>query len=88
MDHYLQQLKYADFPMPYANNISDAPLFKDGFPDLVKTPSEYIARAQEIGVCTIGKSFSLPDETEKYEKSLSVITSYSIHYTKLYEKRR
>jgi len=69
LDHYLQHLRDYNFPMPYADDVTKAPLFQT----LRRTPctvDEYEADVQPKGVCTIGRRNEVSIDLEQYEKNL------------------
>ncbi|MBR0599973.1 carbon-nitrogen hydrolase family protein [Sinanaerobacter chloroacetimidivorans] len=69
MDHYLQHLYEYAFPMPYSNNILDAPLYTA----LTKAPGniqEYENQVKEIGLLEIGKSTGDMLDTVRLEENL------------------
>jgi predicted amidohydrolase len=59
MDHYLQHLREYAFPMPYAGNLSEAPLYKK-LPQTPVNVAEYETQVLGVGLLNIGKS-SLED---------------------------
>jgi predicted amidohydrolase len=69
LDHYLQHLRDYNFPMPYADDITSAPIFKG----LRKTPTnidEYEADVKQVGVCEIGNRNEVDIDFNKLEKNL------------------
>jgi hypothetical protein len=71
MDHYLQHLGEFAFPMPFAGNIGEAPLFKS----LAKAPrnvDEYEKQVQKVGLLEIGKSRVDTLDVAKLEKNLEL----------------
>ncbi|HML37077.1 MAG TPA: carbon-nitrogen hydrolase family protein [Bacillota bacterium] len=66
MDHYLQHLKEYAFPMPYANNLSEAPLYKT-LGAAPRNVAQYETQVEKIGSLNVGKSSPegpLPEELE------------------------
>lgn len=52
-DHYLQHLRDFRFPMPYADDVSRAPVYR-ALSQGCKNPAEYAGRLRDIQVGTIG----------------------------------
>lgn len=71
MDHYLQQLRECHFPMPYADDVSKAPLYQSDIPEVPKNPAEYEERVKQAGVCTIGKMNHGDIDLGEYERLLN-----------------
>jgi len=70
MDHYLKHVKQFNFKMPYANNIHEAPLFKN----LEAAPSsveEYEKKVKEVGVCEIGKTSNQEVDFDGFKNNLN-----------------
>lgn len=70
MDHYLQHLRDYHFPMPYADDVTKAPLFET----LRETPTNVVEYEKDVadeGVCQIGNLYDLPMELEKWEENLN-----------------
>lgn len=75
LDHYLQHLRDYKFPMPFADDVSKAPLFQT----LRPTPTnveEYEADVKPVGVCELGNMFEeeipfeeLRDNLDKFLES-------------------
>lgn len=69
VDHYLQHLRDYRLPMPFADDITKAPLFES----LRRTPEntvEYEADVKTVGVCEIGKLTPIEPDLEALEKNL------------------
>lgn len=70
VDHYLQHLRDYNFPMPYANDVTKAPLFDT----LRTTPTnavEYEADVQLMGVCQLGNMIEIVPDFAGLEKNLA-----------------
>jgi len=70
MDHYLQHLRDYNFPMPYADDVTKAPLFET----LRRTPTnidKYEEDVKQIGVCEIGNKNQMDIDFEQLEKNLA-----------------
>lgn len=62
-DHYMQHLKNFNFPMPFAKDVTHAPIFKD----LMKAPETHVGNDETlkaIGIGTIGKRFLLKEKID------------------------
>ncbi len=70
MDHYLQHLKEFSFPMPFAKNILEAPLYKT-LGNSPKNVEQYEMQVKKLGVCEIGESTVEKLNLEKFEKNLN-----------------
>lgn len=55
IDHYLQHLKVYNFPMPFANNVGQAPLYRD-LPPVPRDVHEYDQQVAKAGVGIIGRT--------------------------------
>jgi predicted amidohydrolase len=69
MDHYMQHLRDYHFPMPFADDVTKAPLYKT----LAKTPrntAEYEEQLDEVGLYQIGKSRVDQLDTDKLAENL------------------
>ncbi|MFV0314230.1 MAG: carbon-nitrogen hydrolase family protein [Anaerotignum sp.] len=69
VDHYLQHLRDYNFPMPYADDVSKAPVFET----IRKTPvdpHEYEEDVKSIGVCQIGNMIEIMPDVDQFEKNL------------------
>lgn len=69
LDHYIQHLRDYNFPMPYGDDVTKAPLFQT----LRKTPAkidDYEADVKPVGVCEIGNRIVIEPDMEAYEKNL------------------
>lgn len=53
MDQTLKHLRYFNLPMPYANNVAEAPLYARLGPP-ANTVADYDSKVRELGVATIG----------------------------------
>ena len=69
LDHYVQHLRDYNFPMPFADDVTKAPIYEK----LRKTPAdtaEYEADVKPVGVCEIGNLVPEDVDLEVYEKNL------------------
>ncbi len=69
MDHYMQHLREYSFPMPYAQNVSKAPLFET-LPPAPKNVKEYEEMVKEVGVCQIGNLNEDNLDIETWQKNV------------------
>lgn len=70
MDHYLQHLREYAFPMPYAEDVSKAPLFHN-LRMAPRNVAEYEKDMKEVGVCQIGKFNESNHSSEEFENNLA-----------------
>ncbi|MCQ4637486.1 carbon-nitrogen hydrolase family protein [Anaerovorax odorimutans] len=69
MDHYLQHLKLFSPPMPFAEDVTAAPVFHN-MTAPARNPEEYEKRMQKIGASQLGKKAAAQADIEKYQKNL------------------
>jgi len=70
MDHYLQHLREFAFPMPYSNNLSEAPLYKN-LSAAPRNVGQYESQVKKIGSLTIGKSSTEDFPADELERNLN-----------------
>lgn len=75
LDHYMQHLREYNFPMPFAQDISKAPLFENLRP-APRTVAEYEKDVKEVGVGTIGKKNEIPLDLDKLEENLNLFLKH------------
>lgn len=68
-DHYLQHVRDFNFPMPYADNMVEAPVF-DHIITSPKSQKEKDAALAKIGITTIGHSEKRDSSNEDYIKNM------------------
>lgn len=65
MDHYLQDLKYYNFPMPYAGKIDQAEVYEQ-MPEPPVNVAAYDKNVSRLGVAKIGKRAVIDHDLESY----------------------
>jgi len=69
VDHFVQHLRDYNFPMPFVDDVTKAPLFET----IRKTPVnivEYEKDVQSVGVCELGNLIEIPPDLKRFKKNL------------------
>lgn len=70
MDHYVQHLKLFNPPMPFAEDVTKAPVFNN-LPEPEKTAEEYQNKLEADGILKLGKRIVPKAPVEEYQEKLN-----------------